>query len=488
MDTSNIKNFSTSGQTLEYLKIHVKEKLIDRLQTGDPIYDTIIAFLLLSSQDTVIRYICIWKDFIIYRFPWLVWRFLKWIKKRIRPEEKEIEMMTKTAVIKYITEGREINTLFPPILWYLNTLTDIRQEDAVTMETTKNNLQLTQTIPKNRTAEVEFLKHKIEYTITTEMISIYADREHKRENMIITLVSKTPKDRVQDILEQFAQMCIEKHEEYEKKKGWVQSIFRNEGGCWKGQPVKIKKMRKLNTVILKDGQMEKLTKDVNSFLHDEEWYLSRDVPYTRGYMFYGVPGTGKSSCIKALAGHTKRHVHYLILSEVKSDAELFKLLECVSFQETILVIEDIDAASKITHDRDFECKEKKEDEDVDHSNLTLSGLLNAIDGGIIQTHGRIMIVTTNHPEKLDPALVRAGRIDLKLNFGLCDTHQIRGLFFNFFEKDPPDNTSFSEGICSPADVTSILLEYKDNPDIGWEKVKGKFVNGIQAQRGSSFPP
>ena len=107
-----------------------------------------------------------------------------------------------------------------------------------------------------------------------------------------------------------------------------------------------------------------------------------------------------------------------------------------------------------------------------------------LDGGIIQTHGRIMIITTNHPEKLDPALVRAGRIDLKLNFGLCDTQQIRGLFFNFFERDPPDNTIFQEGVCSPADITSILLEYKDTPDIGWEKVKEKFIDGIQDAGGS----
>jgi ATP-dependent 26S proteasome regulatory subunit len=270
-------------------------------------------------------------------------------------------------------------------------------------------------------------------------------------------------------------------------------IYRNERGIWKDQPVKIKKMRKLNTVILKDGQMEKLTKDVNSFLHDEEWYLSRDVPYTRGYMFYGVPGTGKSSCIKALAGHTKRHVHYLILSEVSSDSELFHLMEGVSFNETILVIEDIDAASRVTHDREVHETDKDKEEDCDQdrdldkeNKLTLSGLLNAIDGGIIQSHGRIMIITTNHPEMLDPALIRAGRIDLKLNFGLCDTHQIRGLFFNFFERDPPDNTAFPKGICSPADVTSVLLEYKDNPNTGWEKVKEKFINGFHSSGESSL--
>jgi len=399
---------------------------------------------------------------------------LKWLRWLSGLSKERGEMLNKKAVIKYITENREINTLYAPVIWYLNNLTDIKKEESINMSTTKNDKTLTQSVPKNRTSKVEFLNHEIHYTLTTDMISIYAEREHKRENMIITLTTETPKDRVGDILEQFANMCVEKYEENEKKKGWVQTIYRNEGGLWKDQASNIKKLRKLNTVILKEGQMERLTNDVNSFLHDEEWYLSRDVPYTRGYMFYGVPGTGKSSCIKALAGHTKRHVHYLILSDVKSDAELFNLFEKIPFNETILVIEDIDEASRVTHERDEKSEKDDDDDEKDQDKLTLSGLLNVIDGGIIQAHGRIMIITTNHPNVLDKALIRAGRIDMKFDFSRCDTSQIRGLFFNFFERDPPDNTKFETGICSPADVTSVLLEYKDNTDLGWEKVKEKY--------------
>jgi hypothetical protein len=180
-DRSDISSFHTAGQSLEYLKTHVKGQLIDRIKTGDPVYDTIIAFILLSSQDTIIRYIGYVKDFILYKFPWLIWKFFRFLYVLFNPTKKEVKKMEKKAVVKYITEGREINTLFPHILWYLNTLTDIHQEESITMQTTKNDSSLTQTIPQNRTAKVEFLNHKIKYTITTEMISIYADRERKRE-------------------------------------------------------------------------------------------------------------------------------------------------------------------------------------------------------------------------------------------------------------------------------------------------------------------
>ncbi len=494
--TNGFTDFTTPGQSMNFLQAHIKGQLIDRLRTGDPIYDTIIAFILLSSQDVLLKYICKFKDMIIYRVPWLlklVWRILcRYLGKEAH------EMTEKTAVIRHITDGREINTLFTPVLWYLNSLTDTRQEDNVEMQTTKNSTALTQTVPQNRTAEVKFLNHKIRYTISTEMITIYADREHKRENLVITLRSHTPKSRKQDILEQFAEMCIQKHEEYDRKKEWKQTIHRNTTDCgWTGKPTKNNKMRKLNTVVLKDGQMSKLVKDLTAFLQDEEWYLSRDVPYTRGYMFYGVPGTGKSSCIKALAGYTKRHIHYLILSEVKSDADLFRLMEKVDYAETILVIEDIDCASSVTnarpppsyhHDdqqsdddqeedkKDLKIKSLNEDKGPNTSSLTLGGLLNALDGGIIESHGRILVVTTNHPDRLDPALIRPGRIDMKFNFGLCDDFQIRGLYHNFFEIDAPNpEILIPSDLCSPADVTSILLEYKNDIKVAWEKVKETLI-------------
>lgn len=248
MNGMNNPNFSSPSHSLEYLKVHVKSQLLDKLQTGDPIYDTIIAFVLLSSQETIVRYITKLKDFIIHQAPWKILSFIRWLRWLSGLSKEKGESVSKKAVIKYITEDREINTLYAPVSWYLNTLTDIKKELEVNMSTTKNDTTLSQSIPKNRSSKVIFLDHEIYYTLSTDMISIYAEREHKRENMIITLSVETPKERSGDVLQQFVEMCSEKYEENQKKKGWVQTMYRNEGGIWKDKPSKIKNYE--NSILL----------------------------------------------------------------------------------------------------------------------------------------------------------------------------------------------------------------------------------------------
>lgn len=466
---------------LFYLQNYFKSELLSKIRTGDPIIDTIIGIAILGSQDTIIKYFGKIRD-LLANSPWILISLIKKFKRwyRLVRYKEDIETETKTVTIKYITDSREINTLFEPVHWYINNLTDTIKETSTSLETTKNNPGITQKIPKQRTSKINFLDHEITYQISTEMITIYAEREHKRENIIINLLVEVKVDRKTDIFEKFADMCIKQYQEYNTKQQWKQKIYRNENGEWISKESKTS--RKLSTVILKDGQIDDITDDINTFTHQEEWYVSRDVPYTRRYMFYGVPGTGKSSCIKALACHTKRHIHYLVLSSVKSDAELFKLFESVSFEQTILVIEDIDCASDITHEREDSENPEKGGDPEDHENsedpgtLTLSGLLNAIDGGIVENHGQIMVMTTNHPEVLDHALVRPGRIDLKFNFSNCDTKQIEGLFYNFFDRMPTGTYTFPENKYSPAEITSVLLQYKKDPDYAWNKVVEKFGN------------
>ena len=474
----DITRFKSAAQSLHYLQGYIKSNLLDRIRTGDPIYDTIIAFAVMSSQEILIEYLH-WFKRLLTRFPSLVFRyihmFIRWWRKKSGKPNSDLHV--RTATVSYITEGREINTLFEPVMWFINSQTDTKAEERVSLETTKNNPEPQHKIPKERSAKITFLDHDIEYTVRTELIKIYAEREHTRENVIITLSTETPENRRTDIFEQFSEMCIKKYDEFNAKKSWKQQIFRNEGSQWKSQDSKTS--RKLGTVILKENQMEDIINDINEFVHKEDWYVSRDVPYTRRYMFWGVPGTGKSSCIKALACHTKRHIHYLVLSEVESDSELFKLMESVDFSKTILVIEDIDCASRITHDRSAEDDIKDDsgddkEEEVVASKMTLSGLLNAIDGGMVENHGQIMVMTTNHPEKLDPALVRPGRVDRKYEFGLCDTYQIKGLFHNFFEYYPKREYEFPSHKISPAQVTSIFLQYKKDPDHAWDQAISKW--------------
>ena len=225
---------------------------------------------------------------------------------------------------------------------------------------------------------------------------------------------------------------------------------------------------------------EDIKQDLQLFLNSEEWYKDRDIPYTRGYLFYGYPGTGKTSMIKGISTYCKRHIHFLMLSNVKSDADLIELFKKINYKDTILVLEDIDAMIEIVKSRerqyDDQSNDDKNNDDNNKKNddnkskkqistLTLSGLLNALDG-VFSCHGRILIITTNHPEVLDEALVRPGRIDGKYLFDNCDRTQIKELYEMFFNKPANENqlNKIQFKNYSPAHITSVFLRYRNKLD------------------------
>lgn len=173
--------------------------------------------------------------------------------------------------------------------------------------------------------------------------------------------------------------------------------------------------RKLDTVILKDGQLEQIVDDLARFFALEQKYLEVGIPWHRGYLFHGEPGTGKTSTASALARRFGLDVHYLPLSDMEADTNLHSLLARVDTR-SMLVLEDID----IVHGA-------KSRDDAESRGVSLSGLLNALDG-LGTPHGLITIMTTNRIETLDDALVRPGRADLKVEFGALDDDQLLRLF------------------------------------------------------------
>ena len=201
---------------------------------------------------------------------------------------------------------------------------------------------------------------------------------------------------------------------------------------------------------------------IQFFINNQDYYVERGLPYTLGLLFYGKPGTGKTSFIKALANLLKRHLIEIPLKKIHScealyDAFYTEGIEDLSlkFKEKIIVLEDIDAMDDIIKKRidkpvllrkEFEKDESEEDASksnrIDFSNffnsminepgsssfnkikdISLSFLLNLMEG-LLEMDGRIIIMTTNHIDKIDPALIRPGRIDIKINFKLLDNKQI----------------------------------------------------------------
>jgi chaperone BCS1 len=176
--------------------------------------------------------------------------------------------------------------------------------------------------------------------------------------------------------------------------------------------------RPLPSVALADGMLNRLIGDARTFLDSEVDYATWGLPYHRGYLLAGPPGTGKTSTIAAVCGELGLDVYYLTLSDVQGNSALANALSGVP-PRSCLVIEDIDCVKAAT-DRDI---------DTDRY-VTTAGLLNALDG-FITPHGLVTVMTTNRPDTLDPALVRPGRVDMRLDLGLLDADQVKALIGYF---------------------------------------------------------
>ncbi|KAF2744342.1 putative mitochondrial chaperone bcs1 [Sporormia fimetaria CBS 119925] len=215
-------------------------------------------------------------------------------------------------------------------------------------------------------------------------------------------------------------------------------VFEHQEDMWKASRSMAK--REMSTVIINRELKEMLLGDVTEFLDPKTraWYSKRGLPYQRGYLLHGPPGTGKSSLCLSIAGHFDLDVYVLTLPSLND--RLLKALFAELPQHCIVLLEDVDATA--VH--------RKADGSADPNGSTdkkvsLSTLLNVLDG-LASSHGRLLIMTTNHIERLDPALIRPGRVDMKLELYLADEDMINQLFHFVYNHPSKTNTPDSEGI------------------------------------------
>jgi len=206
--------------------------------------------------------------------------------------------------------------------------------------------------------------------------------------------------------------------------------------------------RPVESVVLPAAVKERVVTDMSDFLSEEtyHWYVDHGIPYKRAYLFHGAPGAGKTSLIQALAGKYQRNVCYLSPTHPEMTDDNLKSAVQMVPSNSILVLEDIDAL--------FGAKREKK---VEKSPLTFSGLLNAIDG-VGGANGQIFILTTNHRENLDPALIRNGRVDLHVEFADADKEQMQRLFLQFYpDAEPALAVKFADKLMAALGGKSVSM-------------------------------
>lgn len=221
--------------------------------------------------------------------------------------------------------------------------------------------------------------------------------------------------------------------------------------------------RAFSTVVLDEGVKASLLADMRDYLHPStrRWYGNRGIPYRRGYLLYGPPGTGKSSLSFAIAGYFKLKIYIVSLNSPAMNEENLGTLFTELPKQCVVLLEDIDTAG-LTHSREDKSQNPPEAALIttlpgstvlpptapnsSSSKISLSGLLNILDG-VASQEGRILIMTTNHRDKLDEALIRPGRVDMSIEFSLANTQMVTTIFrciFATLEGDVP--TSANSGV------------------------------------------
>ncbi|PSS26950.1 Protein HYPER-SENSITIVITY-RELATED like [Actinidia chinensis var. chinensis] len=216
-----------------------------------------------------------------------------------------------------------------------------------------------------------------------------------------------------------------------------------------------------DTLAIDPTLKKELMDDLDRFVKRREFYKRVGKAWKRGYLLYGPPGTGKSSLIAAMANYLKFHIYDLELTSLQSNSDLRSILVSTA-NRSILVIEDIDCSS------DFQNRQAGGYNNVD-SQLTLSGLLNFIDG-LWSSCGdeRIIIFTTNHKDRLDPALLRPGRMDIHIHMSYCTPSGFKILASNYLGIN--NHSMFTE-------IEKLITEVEVTPaEIAEELMKSEDAN------------
>ncbi|KAI5057818.1 hypothetical protein GOP47_0027833 [Adiantum capillus-veneris] len=381
------------------------------------------------------------------------------------------------------------NLVYREVELYLSSLERMHESDYVRVHRCADKSRLIFTLPPEETIEDSFMgaelwwTHHCQQKQESNQQQTFWDyrgrRESNKESRSFSL-KMLRADKVR-ILAAYFEHISGVAKEIERR-NTQRKLHTNDGCDW--EQVDFKHPSTFDSVALSPELKEHIKADLQAFAHGEAFYHRVGRAWKRGYLLYGPPGTGKSSLIAAIANFLNYDIYDLELTGVTDNSELKSLLIRTS-RKSIIVIEDIDCSLDLSDrikkvEPTNSSKEGANSEasivEQKNSKVTLSGLLNFTDG-LWSCCGeeRIFIFTTNHKERLDPALLRSGRMDLHIFLSYCTFSAFKVLAANYLgvhEHDlyPNVEKAMQDSRVTPAEVVELLLSNKESVQVALERV------------------
>ncbi|KAL0400563.1 UNVERIFIED_CONTAM: AAA-ATPase [Sesamum latifolium] len=342
-------------------------------------------------------------------------------------------------------DNMQENQLYRKVYTYLNSLPCVEDSDFANLFSSSKSAEINLILDDNQTIVDKFLGARVHWRIENS----------EKKNGVKSLVLKIRKNDKRRILVPYLQHIHQVFDEIEQKRKEVRLFVNVENelqrnGRWIS--TSFTHPATMETIVMDSDLKTRIKSDLENFLKSRQYYHRLGRVWKRSYLLYGPAGTGKSTFIAAMAKFLSYDIYEINLHKVANDSDL-KYLLLQTTNKSLIVIEDLDRylGEKSTA-------------------LSSSGILNFMDG-IFSGCGeeRVMLFTMNSKEKADPNILRPGRIDVHINFPLCDFTAFKSLANSHLGlKDhklfPQVEEIFQTGASlSQAEICEIMISNRGSP-------------------------